>query len=106
MPRIRYTEEVRQRALALALESSLPATQVAREVGCSVNTVHLWIKQHRQQDGQPTDSQHKKATFVPVNIIDAGNHPIEIVTPNGITIRLTDASPQYIAELLNVLASC
>ena len=101
MPRIRYTEEVRQRALTLALESSLPATQVAREVGCSVNTVHLWIKQHRQ----PIDQQHKKATFVPVNIIDAGNHPIEIVTPNGITIRLTDASPQYVAELLNVLAS-
>lgn len=105
MSRIRYTAEARQQALALVLESRQPVAQVARKIGCSVNTIHLWLKQHRQQDGQPT-MQQEKATFVPVNIIDNKNHPIEIVMPNGVTIKLTDASPQYIGELLNVLASC
>jgi len=105
MPRIRYTEEVRQQAIALALDSNTSIAQVARDVGCSINTLHLWIKQHRLQDTPPPVSQDK-ATFVPVNIIDDRNHHVEIVTANGITIRLTDASPRYIAELLNAIASC
>ncbi len=107
MPRIRYTDEVRQQALSLVLDSHLPIAQVARDTGCSINTVHLWLKQHRrQQDGRPAGQQDEKATFVPVNIIDAGQHPVEILMPNGITIKLTDASPRYVAELLTVLASC
>ncbi len=106
MPRIRYSEEVRQRAVSLVLESRTPATQVAREIGCSPFTLHSWVKRHRQQDGQSTDQQQEQATFVPVNIIDAKSHPVEIITPTGITIRLSDASPRYIAELLHVLASC
>ena len=105
MPRIRYTEEVRQQAIALALDSNTSIDQVAREVGCSINTLRLWIKQHHQQDVSPASAQGK-ATFVPVNIIDDRNHHMEIVTPNGITIRLAAVTPQYIAELLNAIASC
>ena len=105
MPRIRYTKEVRQHAVALALDSNTSVAQVARDVGCSVNSLHLWIKQLRQQDAPSTIPQDK-ATFVPVNIIDDRRHPVEIVTPHGVIIRLTDASPQYIAELLNAFASC
>lgn len=107
MPRIRYSEEVRQRAVSLVLESRSPVAQVARDTGCSINTVHLWLKQHRrQQDGRPEDRHKEKATFVPVNIIDGKSHPVEILMPSGVTIKLTDASPRYVAELLNVLASC
>ena len=105
MPRIRYSEEVRQQALALVLESHLSAAQVAREIGCSVNSIHGWIKQHRQKDRQPTDQQ-SKATFVPVNIIDAKHQLIEIVTPNGFILRLNETTPQYLVELLNALATC
>jgi len=56
-----------------------------------------------------------KTTFVPVNIIDDRNHRVEmdgrsprveIVASNGMVIRLADASPRYIAELLNAIASC
>ncbi len=43
MPRIRYTDEVRQQALSLVLDSHLPVAQAARDTGCSINTVHLWF---------------------------------------------------------------
>jgi transposase-like protein len=105
MPRIRYTAEVRQQALSLVLDAQTPIVQVAHDIGCSINTLHNWIKQHRQQD-DPSVKQQEKAMFVPVNIIDARQHPVEIVMPNGISIRVTDISPRYLAELLNVLASC
>ncbi len=54
----------------------------------------------------PADQRNEQATFVMLNIVDTQSHPTEIVTPNGITIKLTDASPQYVAELPTVLASC
>jgi len=100
-----YSEEVRQQAIARALAPDTTIAQVARELDCSTQTIHRWLNQHRQQDAQPIVSQDK-ATFVPVNIIDDRHHHVEIVIPNGITVRLTDASPQYIAELLNAFASC
>jgi hypothetical protein len=46
------------------------------------------------------------ATFIPVNLIDQKSATIEIVTPDGFTLKLVDADPQYIAELLGVLGSC
>jgi len=101
MSRIRYSREVRQHALSLVLESHLPVTHAAREAGCSVNSLHYWLKQHRQQDALPTDP----AVFVPVNVIDPQNYSAEIILPNGIAIRLTDASPCSIAELVHAIAS-
>ena len=35
MPRIRYSEEVKQRVITLVLESNTPVTQVTRDIGCS-----------------------------------------------------------------------
>jgi transposase-like protein len=102
MSRIRYSAEIRQHALTLVLESHLPVAQAAREAGCSVNSLHYWIKQHRQKNNPPTSP----ATFVPINIVDASNHSAEIILPNGITIRLTDASAHSIAELILALAPC
>ena len=52
------------------------------------------------------DKSSSPATFIPVHLIDQKSSTVEIVTPNGFTLKLTDASPQYIAELLGVLGSC
>jgi len=103
MSRIRYSVEVQQHALSLVLNSHLPVARAAREAGCSVNSLHHWLKKHRQQC-TPT----KSATFVPVNIVDSTTNPsAEIVLPNGITIRLTDASAHSLAEFILALApSC
>jgi len=108
MPAIRYTAEVRQQAIARALDPHTTIVQVAGEFGCSLDTINRWLREHRQQNTPRIGSKDKTA-FIPVNIIDENNvqsHPVEIVTPHGITMRLTEATPRYIAELLKVLASC
>ncbi len=78
---------------------------MARDIGCSVNTTHLWLLLHRWQDGQAT-MQQEQAIFVPVNIIDGKQYPIEIVMPSGVTIKLADGSLRYIVDLLRILTSC
>jgi transposase-like protein len=102
MPRIRYSAEVRAEAVARVLDSHTPVTQVARDVGCTINTIHDWLKKHRRQNSSPNGP----ATFVPIKVIDSQHHPVEVVLTNGITIRLTDASPRSLAELLHALSSC
>jgi transposase-like protein len=52
------------------------------------------------------DKEVSPATFIPVNLIDQKSATVEIVTPDGFTLKLADANPQYIAELLGVLGSC
>jgi hypothetical protein len=49
-----------------------------------------------------------EASFVPVKVVDSPQtHSAEIVLPNGMTICLPDATPQYLAELLHALVpSC
>jgi hypothetical protein len=132
MPRIRYSDAVRSQAVRLVLESQKPLGQVARKFGCSVSTLQLWLKAHRQgvkasrpgvKNSRQADSQAKgfhsksgghlvadmeasSATFIPVNLIDHKATSIEIVTPDGFTLKLADSNPQYIAELLGVLGSC
>ncbi len=105
MPRIRYSEEVRSEAIRLVLESQTPITQVARQIGCSVNTVHLWLKQNREPT-RSSVSPIDQTTFIPVQWVDQKNSSVEIVTPSGFTLRLPDANLQFIAELLSELASC
>ena len=105
MSGIRYSSALRQRAISLVLDSHLPITQVAQDIGCSVSGLNLWLRKHRQQNDSPTDFPNKPA-FLPVNVIDSLSPPVEIIIPNGITIRLSDASPAYIAELLHAIAPC
>jgi len=117
MPRIRYSDHVRAQAVRLVLESHKPMTQVARKFGCSVSALQRWLKAHRQGAKSPksgikksrqpvTDQRPSPATFIPVHLIDQKSTTIEIVTPNGFTLKLTDTPPQYIAELLRILGSC
>jgi transposase-like protein len=132
MPRIRYSDAVRDQAVRLVLDSQKPITQVADKFGCSVSTLQNWLKDHKQgvkapkpgvKNSRQADSKSKRcdsksgrhvvtdnhvsaATFIPVNLIDQKSATIEIVTPDGFTLKLADTDPQYIAELLGVLGSC
>ena len=67
--------------------------------------------QSKRSDSKPgrhiVDDNHvPAATFIPVNLIDQKSSTVEIVTPDGFTLKLTGTDPQYIAELLGVLGSC
>ena len=125
MPRIRYSDAVRDQAVRLVLESQKPIAHVAEKFGCSVSTLQNWLRDHRQEvkgdksgvknsnlsDSKSgrhavADKEVSAATFIPVNLIDQKSASIEIVTPGGFTLKLADANPQYIAELLRVLGSC
>ena len=101
MPRTYFSPDVKREAVDLVLHSQFSVAGAAQQVGCSVNALHHWLKKHRQQQAAA-----ESPTFVPVNIIDAPHSPVEIVVPNGITIRLADASPKSIAELLHALVLC
>jgi transposase-like protein len=125
MPRIRYSDAVRDQAVRLVLDSQKPLTHVVEKFGCSVSTLQNWLRDHRQGiKGDKPDAKNSKlsdsksgrhvvagkevsaATFIPVNLIDQKSATIEIVTPDGFTLKLADGNPQYIAELLGVLGSC
>ena len=99
MGRRYYSPTTRQRAIALVLDEQIPVAQAAREIGCSTITINNWIAKYR-----PTDRlQTEQASFVPIKIIDTPSQSIEIVTPTGITIRLSEATPQYLAALLQAI---
>jgi len=102
MPKIRYSADFRTAAVAQVLSRTGSIAQVAREVGCTVGTLHSWLKKYRQKTTPPSD----QTSFVPINVIDCQNSSAEIVLSNGITIRLTDATPRSIAELIHALAPC
>jgi transposase-like protein len=106
MSHVRYCAEVRQHALSLVLDSHLPVTRAAQQAGCSVNSLHYWLKKKRKQ-ASPSAPSQTETSFIPIQIVDSPTQPVEIVTATGITIRLTEASPQYLAELLLALTpSC
>ncbi len=105
MPRTHYSDDVRAAAVDLVLTSHVPAAQVAREVGCSPFTLHSWIKKHRRAL-DPSADLPQPTTFIPVHLVDAKSPSVEIVTPNGFTVRLGDLSSQSLVELLTALNSC
>jgi transposase-like protein len=100
MPRTYFSPEVKQQAIALVLADHLTVAAAAQQVGCSVNALHNWLKKHRQEQcpGTPV------LTFVPITLVDSAPTSIEIVTPNGFTIRLH--SPLPLGDLLAVITSC
>ena len=46
MKRRQYTEEYKEEAVRLALESGKPKAQVARELGLNENLLYKWIDKH------------------------------------------------------------
>lgn len=55
MPRKSYDQEFKRQAVDLAVRSGKPVAQVARELGVSVGSLHLWKRQllaeSQAQDG-------------------------------------------------------
>ena len=100
MPHTRFTEDVKQQAVDLVLHSQLAVADAARQIGCSIHSIHAWIKKHRQQQNFVTKSP---TTFVPVTLVDPKATSVEIVTPNGYIVRLDSVS---LAELLAAIAAC
>jgi len=51
----RYSEEYREEAVRLFLESKISAAQVAKDLGISVWTLRGWVKRHREKTraGEP-----------------------------------------------------
>ncbi len=41
-----YPSEFKESAVKLAIESSNPIAQTARELGINANTIHTWIRQY------------------------------------------------------------
>jgi transposase-like protein len=99
MSRTYFTAEVKRHAVDLVLRDRLTVAAGAQQVGCSINALHNWLKKHRQQTAN-TDPP----TFVPITLVDSQATNIEIVTPNGFTVRLT--TPPSLGELLAAIASC
>jgi transposase-like protein len=103
MPRTHFSAAVKRHAIDLVLLSKHSVTEVAQQVGCSIHAIHSWLRKHRQEQESTTASP---PTFVPVTLADPSSSGIEIILPNGITLRLSDASPKYLAELLHAIAQC
>lgn len=47
-----YTEEFREEAVRLALESGKSRAEVARELGVSVWTLGEWVRKHKERFGE------------------------------------------------------
>ena len=99
MPRLYFSAEVKRQAIDLVLHSRLTVASAAQQIGCSVNALHNWLNKHRQRtvDTEPP-------TFVPLTLADSQPASVEIVTPNGFTIRLNQ--PLSLGDLLAAIASC
>lgn len=107
MDRIRYSEEVRQDALRQILENHASAQSVAEQIGCTVNSIHGWLRRHRQSTNANT--QKADATFLPVRLVDYEqneNNRIKLTLSNGLTLKIADASPEFVARIVREIASC
>ena len=101
MPRTYFSSEVKQQAIDLVLQSEFTVATAAQQTGCSINALHSWLKKYRQQQNPDTASS---PTFVPITLVDPKSSAIEIITPNGFTVRLNN--PLSLSELLAAIASC
>lgn len=50
-----YSEEFRQEAVKLVTEQGMAATQVARDLDISIDTLHRWLRAGRVAAAHPTD---------------------------------------------------
>jgi transposase-like protein len=101
MPRLYFSVEVKRHAVDLVLCDRLTVSAVAQQVGCSINALHSWIKKYRQEQNPETSSP---PTFVPITLVDSKPNSIEIVTPNGFTVRLNTSVS--LGDLLAAITSC
>ena len=98
MARIRYSQEIKEQAVKLVLEDHQTMIEAARQIGCTPASIQLWIKKVQQKTVQ---QQHG---FIPLQIIE--NSSIDLVLPNGVVLKLNNASPEFIARIVREIASC
>jgi transposase-like protein len=101
MSRTYFSAEVKCQAIDLVLRDRLTVATAAQQVGCSINALHGWIKKYHQEQHPVPPSP---PTFVPITLADPKSSSIEIITPNGFTVRLN--TPISLGELLAAIASC
>lgn len=98
MPRIRYSQETKQQAVRLVLEEHVTLADAAKQIGCNPITVQKWV---RQSQIIATSSCNR---FIPIQIVE--NNSVDLVLPNGITLKISNVSPEFLAVLFKNLASC
>jgi len=58
----RYTQEFKESAIQLVLNSDKPVMQIARELGMSDKTLHGWLQQYRQKNNLESSGSTKASS--------------------------------------------
>jgi transposase-like protein len=105
MLRIRYSSEIRETTVRRILDGQVSRTDAAREIGCSLNTIHVWLNKHQNPNvsEQQALSQTEEASFLPIPVSDANIMTLEIVMSSGIPLRLNGVTADFFAELVQRL---
>ena len=96
--RRRWTRKERQRLLARFHESQFTQSEFATQHGVGLSTLSKWLRLER-------DGVTAKVAFQEVRLPSPVKHwPIEVVSPQGWSVRLQNGSAvQLLPELLRVL---
>lgn len=68
MPRA-YSEEFRERAVAMVLDDGSPLREVAKSLGVSVTGLDRWVRQARIDRGLPTSSKLPTSDVAAENVL-------------------------------------
>jgi transposase-like protein len=87
----RYSPAVQRNAVEQVVRHHTPVAHVARQLGCSDQSVQRWLKVHRKSLPPPNTSTN----FLPIRV--DGQPPlasnIEVVTKSGLTLRFPVDTP-------------
>ena len=111
--RRQWPDEVKAQIVAESLVPGVRVCDVARRHGLSPNQLTTWRRQARQSRLAPPDDPGP--AFATLAVIDNdppplaagdGFHGVEIVTADGVTIRLSrDAAAEHVARIARALAA-
>ena len=111
--RRRWPDDVKARIVAESLVPGVRVCDVARRHGLSPNHLSEWRRRARQ--GRLVLPDDPGPVFVPMAVFDGGPpplpagdglHGVEIVTVEGVTIRLSpDTSAERVARIARALAA-
>ncbi|GHT42013.1 hypothetical protein FACS189443_4510 [Planctomycetales bacterium] len=97
-----YSEPVKREAVCRVLINHHSQKSVARQLGCSPDSLRDWLKKYRRD----VLAEEQQPDFASVKIPSEASHhqALEIITPHGFTLRLPAATPlPQLAELLRSL---
>ena len=98
-----FTTKDCERAVRMVAAGRTQA-EAAQAIGCSVGAVRNWMKCSKRRS-----KTNRTPQFIPVTISDTDCHEaanIEIVTPNGYTLRVGEINSEKLTELIGVVRSC